>query len=53
MLGNTMGNFKRDREAMDRAAKRLLDAERARGNNQITHKQIKQRIIEAVNKRDK
>lgn len=53
MRGAIMSSFKRDREAMDRAAKRLLDAERARGNNQITHSQIKQRIIEAVNKRDK
>ena len=52
MRGATMNNFKRDREAMNRAAKRLLEAERKRSNTSVTHEQVKQRIIKAVKKRD-
>jgi isopenicillin N synthase-like dioxygenase len=46
-----MSNFKSDREAMDRAAAKLLEAQRKAGNSQVTHEQVKQRIIEAVERK--
>jgi len=36
---------------MDRAAAKMLEAQRKAGNTQVTHEQVKKRIIEAVNRR--
>ena len=46
-----MSSFKTDREAMDRAAAKLLEAQRRAGNSSATHEQIKRRIIEAVERK--
>jgi hypothetical protein len=42
-----------DREAMNRAAGRILEDQRRSGNNKITHDEIKNRIIEARKRRGK
>lgn len=36
---------------MDRAAAKLLEAQRRAGNSSATHEQIKRRIIEAVERK--
>jgi|DEB0MinimDraft_6_1074348.scaffolds.fasta_scaffold01286_8 hypothetical protein len=42
-----------DREAMNRAAARILEAQRRSGNSRISHEEIKNRIIQARKKRGK
>ena len=46
-------SFERDRDAMNKAAARLLESERKAGNDKITHDQIKRRIVEAVQKKNR
>ena len=46
-------SFERDRDAMNKAAARLLQSERKAGNDKITHDQIKRRIVEAVQKKNR
>lgn len=47
-----MTNFNRDRQAMDQAAQKLLEAQRKAGNTSVTHEQIKKRIAQAVQRRN-
>jgi hypothetical protein len=46
-----MSSFSNDRKAMDKAAQKLLEAQRRAGNTKVTHEQIKKRIAEAVERR--
>lgn len=36
---------------MDRAAAKLLEAQRRAGNSSVTHEQVKRRIIQAVERK--